>query len=77
VLSSLLRHNFEEREHVHEKRYMELIGQAIRSDQERSCPTSLGPDAPRGEGGRFGMDDYAYRLREQRIGSVSIDGYIQ
>jgi hypothetical protein len=70
-------HNFEEREHVHEKRYMELIGQAIRSDQERSCPTSLGPDAPRGEGGRFGMDDYAYRLREQRIGSVSIDGYIQ
>lgn len=70
-------HNFEEREHVHEKRYMELIGLAIRDDQERSSPTSLGPDAPRGEGSRFGVTDYAYRLREQRIGSVSIGGDIQ
>ncbi len=70
-------HNFEEREHVHEKRFMEMIGLAIRDDQERSSPTSLGPDAPRGEPGRFGMVDYAYRLREQRMGSVSIDGTIQ
>ena len=70
-------HNFEEREHVHEKRFIEMIGLAIRDDQERSSPTSLGPDAPRGEPGRFGMVDYAYRLREQRIGSVSIDGTIQ
>jgi len=70
-------HNFEEREHVHEKRFMELIGLAIRDDQERSSPTALGPDAPRSESGRFGVVDYAYRLREQRIGSVSIDGYIQ
>ena len=70
-------HNFEEREHVHEKRFLELIGLAIRDDQERSSPTSLGPDAPRGERGRFGVFDYEHRLREQRIGSVSIDGYIQ
>lgn len=70
-------HNFEEREHVHEKRFMEMIVLAIRDDQERSSPTSLGPDAPRGEPGRFGMVDYAYRLREQRMGSVSIDGTIQ
>ena len=70
-------HNFEEREHVHEKRFQELIGLAIRDDQERSTPTSLGPDAPRDEGSRFGMVDYAYRLREQRIGSVSIGGQIQ
>lgn len=70
-------HNFEEREHVHEKRFMELIGLAIRSDQERSSSTSLGRDAPRGEGGRFGVYDYEYRLREQRIGSVSIGGTIQ
>lgn len=69
--------NFEEREHVHQRRYMELIELAIRDDQERSSPTSLGPDAPRGEPGRFGMVDYAYRLREQRMGSVSIDGTIQ
>lgn len=70
-------HNFEEREHVHEKRFLELIGMAISDDQKRSSPTSLGPDAPRGENGRFGMVDYAYRLREQRIGNVSINGNIQ
>ena len=70
-------HNYEEREAVHEKRFLELIGMAIRDDQDRTSPTSLGPDAPRGEGSRFGMDDYAYRLREQRIGSVSIGGVIQ
>jgi len=68
-------HNFEEREHVHEKRFMELIGLAIRDDQERSSPTSLGPDI--GDRGRFSVVDYAYRLREQRIGSVSINGYLQ
>lgn len=67
-------HNFEEREHVHEKRYKELIGLAIRDDQERSSPTSLGPDAPRGEGRRFGVVDYSYRLREQRIGGLTLDG---
>ena len=70
-------HNFEEREHVHEKRFMELIGLAIRDDQERSSPTSLGLDGSRLGHGSFGVVDYAYRLREQRIGSVSIDGYTQ
>lgn len=66
-------HNFEEREHVHEKRYMELIGLAIRDDQERSSPSELGPDIPRSERGRFGaIDDY--RLREQRIGGITLDG---
>jgi hypothetical protein len=68
-------HNFEEREHVHEKRFMELIGLAIRDDQNRSSPTSLGLDGS--AYGRSGMTDHAYRLREQRIGSVSIDGNIQ
>lgn len=65
-------HNFEEREHVHEKRFMELIGLAIRDDQERSSPTSLGPDI--GDRGRVGIDDYAYRLREQRISGLTFDG---
>ena len=68
-------HNYEEREHVHEKRFMELIGLAIRSDQERSSPTSLGPDI--GDRGRFGVVDYEYRMREQRLGSVSIGGITQ
>lgn len=70
-------HNFEEREHVHEKQFQELIGMAIRDDQERSTPTSLGPDAPRDEPGKFLINDYARRSREQRIGSVSIDGITQ
>jgi hypothetical protein len=67
-------HNYEEREHVHEKRYLEMIALAIRNDQERSCPTSLGPDSPRGEYGNFGVLDYDYRRREQRIGTVTMNG---
>jgi len=67
-------HSFEEREHVHEKRYMELIGLAIREDQERSSPTSLGSDNPRSERRQFGVLDYSYRLREQRIGGLTLDG---
>lgn len=67
-------HNFEEREHVHEKRFMELIGLAIRDDQERSSPTSLGPDAPRDENLQFSTEDYACRLREQRIGALTFGG---
>lgn len=66
--------NFEEREHVHEKRFMELIGLAIREDQERSSPTSLGSGNPRSERRQFGILDYSYRLREQRIGGLTLDG---
>lgn len=67
-------HNFEEREHVHEKRFLELIGQAIRDDQDRSSPTSLGPDAPRVSHSSFGIVDHGYRLREQRIGRLTFGG---
>ena len=67
-------HNFEEREHVHEKRYMEMIQLAIREDKDRSSPTSLGADAPRSERRQFGMFDYSYRLREHRIGGLTLDG---
>jgi len=67
-------HNFEEREHVHEKRFMELIGLAIRDDQERSSPTSLGPDGSRLGSGGFGMIDYEYRLRERRMGGLTFGG---
>jgi hypothetical protein len=67
-------HNFEEREHVHEKRFVEMIALAIRNDLERSSPTSLGPDAPKrdyGKGWGFGYD---YRSREQRIGRLTLNG---
>jgi hypothetical protein len=67
-------HNYEEREHVHEKRFLELIALAIRNDQDRSSPTSLGRDMPRGESGKFGVFDYDYRSREQRISGISLNG---
>lgn len=63
-------HNFDDREHIHEKRFMEMIALAIRDDQERSSATSLGRDAPTVRYGR----PSPYHLREQRIGTVSIDG---
>lgn len=64
--------NFEEREHVHTKRFHELLPQAIMADQEKSSPTSLGPDMPRGERGSGIYDEYW--LRSSRIGAVSLDG---
>ena len=67
-------HNYEEREHVHEKRFLEMIALAIRNDQERSSPTSLGPDSPSGVGGKFGVFDYDYRSREQRLGRLTFGG---
>lgn len=67
-------HNFEEREHVHEKKFMEDIAVAIRNDQMRSSPASLGPDAPRGVSGKFSVFDYDYHWREQRIGGLTLDG---
>lgn len=70
-------HNYEEREHVHEKRFQELIVLAIDRDKDRSTPTSLGPDAPRGEFGKYNVFDYDYRTREQRIGRLTIGGQIQ
>jgi|GEM_PF-1044199 len=70
-------HNYEEREHVHEKRYQEMIVLAIAKDMDRSTPTSLGPDAPRGEFGKYNVFDYDYRTREQRIGRLTIGGQVQ
>jgi hypothetical protein len=67
-------HNFEERDAIHEKRFMEMIAFAIRDDQERSSPASLGADSPRSERARFGVVDDEYRLRQQRIGGLTLDG---
>lgn len=67
-------HNFEEREHVHEKRFLEMIALAIRNDLERSAPTSLGPDAPRGEYGKYSVFGYDRQTRSQRMGSLTLDG---
>lgn len=68
--------NYEERENTHERRFRELLPMAIIADQERSSPTSLGPDGSRFHRG-FGVVDYEYRMREQRIGAVYIGGVRQ
>lgn len=67
-------HNFEEREHVHEKRFMEMIALAIQNDNDRKTPTSLGPDAPKVAYGKFSVIDYDYHTREQRIGRLTLNG---
>jgi hypothetical protein len=41
--------NYDEQEGRHTKRFMELLPLAIAADQEMTSPTSLGPDAPKGE----------------------------
>lgn len=66
--------NFEERENVHHRKFMELLPLAIRADQERSCPTSLGNDSPRDKYGKAGGFGYDYRTREQRIGGLTLNG---
>lgn len=63
-------HNLDDGEGIHKKLFLELLPLAIRADQEKSSPTSLGPDAPRS--GRSGMSNYCSRAA--RIGAVSLDG---
>lgn len=62
--------NLDDTEAVHNKRFLELLPLAIRADQEKSSPTTLGPDAPRT--GNFTTSNYW--LRSSRIGAVSLDG---
>lgn len=61
--------NLDDSEGVHEKRFLQLIGPAIQRDQERSSPTSLGPDAPK----TGNSSTSSYWLRSSRIGAVSLD----
>lgn len=57
----------------HTKRFYEMLPLAIRADQEKSAPTSLGPDMPRGEGYYSGICDSDY-ARAARIGTLTLDG---
>jgi hypothetical protein len=63
-------HNLDDGEGIHEKRFLQLLPLAIRADQEKSSPTTLGGDAPRS--GRSGVS--SYWLRSARLGVVSLDG---
>jgi hypothetical protein len=54
--------------------FQAMLPQAIATDQERSSPTTLGSDAPRGEGYYSGIGyDYDY-ARAARIGAIVLDG---
>ncbi len=57
--------NLDEQEGVHTKRFLELLPLAIQADLEMTSPTSLGPDAPRGE---------STISRSVRMGDVTLDG---
>lgn len=62
--------NLDEMESVHEKRFLELLPLAIRADQERSSPRTLGPDSPRPARDTVSSE----WIRASRIGTPSLDG---
>jgi hypothetical protein len=64
-------HNFEEREHVHEKRFLEMIPLIVMQDQERSSPSALGLDGSVRYNSQY-RDPY--QTRQQRIGNVWYEG---
>jgi hypothetical protein len=60
----------------HTQMFQAMLPLAIKADQEKSAPTSLGPDRPRGEGYHYGYpavydSDYA---RSALVGSIVLDG---
>ena len=65
--------NFDEANKRHRERFDELLPLAIAADMHKSSPTSLGSDAPRGEGYRSGVYDYDYWARAARIGALTLD----
>jgi hypothetical protein len=62
-------HNFEEREHVHERRFIELLPLTIEKDRENSAPTTLGPD-----GSLQSHRDGDFWGAFQRVGQVYFNG---
>lgn len=73
-LSSVELDYYEKVDGRHTQMFRAMLPLAIRADQEKSAPTQLGPDCPRGEGYYFGVD-YGYDyFRAARMGSVVLDG---
>lgn len=64
--------NFDEQNKRHTERFQQLLPLAIQADLEKSAPTSLGPDMPKGQRGCGLYDDYW--LRSSRIGGLTLDG---
>jgi len=65
--------NYDEKLGGHEDLYRELLPLAIAADLEKSSPTSLGPDMPRGEGYHSGVYDSEYWARSVRMGALTLD----
>lgn len=58
----------------HTAKFQDMLPLAIAADLEKSSPTSLGPDMPRGEGYYSGMYEYDRYARAARIGGLTLDG---
>lgn len=66
--------NYDEENKRHTERFQQILPLAIAADLDKSAPTNLGPDMPRGDGWRFGVCDYEDWARSSRIGSLTLDG---
>ena len=66
--------NYDEQSNQHTGRFQEMLPLAIQADLQKSVPTSLGPDMPRGEGYHFGVYDSDHHARAVRMGSLTLDG---
>ncbi len=64
--------DYDEQPGRHTQRFIEMLPLAIAADMEKSSPTSLGPDMPRGERQR-GFYDYE-SWRSSLIGGIRLDG---
>lgn len=65
--------NYDGREHVHTKRYKELLPLAIAADQEKSTPMGLGPDAPKDRHRNSSFWNESL-IRAHRMGTITLDG---
>jgi len=63
---------YEKTDGRHTQVFQGMLAKAIATDQERSSPTSLGPDM--GDGRRSRMFDSDYWARSARIGDLTLDG---
>ena len=65
---------YEKTDGRHTRRFYEMLPLAIQADLQKSAPTHLGPDMPRGEGYHFGVYDADHYARAARMGALTLDG---
>lgn len=74
-LSSVEMDFWEKTDGRHTLMFRAMLPLAIRADQEKSSPSSLGPDRPHGEGYYSCVGDSDYE-RARRMGDVTLDGVV-